>query len=127
MKIVTENLSKRFSREWIFKDFLFTFEDTQTYAIVGPNGSGKSTLLQIIWGQLPPTNGLVKYTEGVNSISSEDIFRHIAIATPYMEVIDEFSLEEMIDFQEFRKKIPLSFASRSRRYNECNYVFPESG
>ncbi|HCM77226.1 MAG TPA: ABC transporter ATP-binding protein, partial [Cytophagales bacterium] len=55
MKIVIENLGKRFNREWIFKNFNFTFEQGNCYAIVGPNGSGKSTLMQVLWGMVPPS------------------------------------------------------------------------
>ncbi|HNV30039.1 MAG TPA: ATP-binding cassette domain-containing protein, partial [Cyclobacteriaceae bacterium] len=48
MRIIVKNLSKRFNREWIFKDFSYQFTSPNTYALVGPNGSGKSTLLQIL-------------------------------------------------------------------------------
>ncbi len=98
MKIVTHNLSKRFNREWIFKDFSFTFQPLQTYAIVGPNGSGKSTLLQILWGQMPPSSGELKYFNNNNPIVIEDVYQSIAIATPYMDLLDEFTLEEMVRF-----------------------------
>jgi ABC-type multidrug transport system ATPase subunit len=98
MKIVTHNLSKRFNREWIFKDFSFTFQPQQTYAIVGPNGSGKSTLLQILWGQMPPSSGELKYFNNTNPVAIEDVYQSIAIATPYMDLLDEFTLEEMVRF-----------------------------
>jgi ABC-type multidrug transport system ATPase subunit len=98
MKIVTHNLSKRFNREWIFKDFSFTFQPQQTYAIVGPSGSGKSTLLQILWGQMPPSSGELKYFNNTNPVAIEDVYQSIAIATPYMDLLDEFTLEEMVRF-----------------------------
>lgn len=105
MKIKTENLSKRFSREWIFKNFSFTFEDTLTYALVGPNGSGKSTLLQILWGQLPPSGGIIKYSIKSKELRAEDIYQYLSIATPYMELVDEFSLDEMLRFHFKFKKL----------------------
>jgi ABC-type multidrug transport system ATPase subunit len=105
MKIVTYNLSKRFNREWIFKDFSFTFNSGQTYAVVGPNGSGKSTLLQILWGQMPPSSGELKYFNNNNPIAIEDVYQSIAIATPYMDLLDEFTLEEMVRFH-FQFKSP---------------------
>lgn len=98
MKIVTHNLSKRFNREWIFKDFSFTFQPQQTYAIVGPNGSGKSTLLQILWGQMPPSSGELKFFNNNNPVDLAEVFQSIAIATPYMDLLDEFTLEEMLRF-----------------------------
>lgn len=104
MKIEARNLSKRFNREWIFKNLNFQFTETR-YAITGPNGSGKSTLLQTLWGQLLPTAGEVIYTQDENIIPAEEVFRYIAIATPYLELIDEFTLTEMVDFH-FRFKKP---------------------
>ena len=98
MRIKTENLSKRFNREWIFKNLNYEFDSTGTFAIVGPNGSGKSTLLQVLWGQLVPTSGSIAYSTNDIAIEPSELFKHISIATPYMDLIDEFTLSEMIDF-----------------------------
>ncbi len=98
MKIKVENLSKRFNREWIFKDLSLQFSPENNYAIVGPNGSGKSTLLQILWGQLLPSQGNLIYETSGSVLPQEEVFKHISIATPYMDLIDEFTLLEMIHF-----------------------------
>ena len=103
MKITAENLGKRFNREWIFRNLNYTFEAGNTYAVVGPNGSGKSTLMQILWGQLPPSLGLLNYTLGEMKIPVEEIFNYLSIATPYQELIEEFTLREMVRFH-FRFK-----------------------
>jgi len=104
MKIEAKNLSKRFNREWIFKNLNYQFTET-FYAITGPNGSGKSTLLQTLWGQMLPSAGEVIYSQNEKVIPAEDVFRHVAIATPYLELIDEFTLTEMVAFH-FRFKKP---------------------
>lgn len=98
MTIHVENLSKRYNREWIFKDVSFQFAASKPYAIVGPNGSGKSTLLQILWGQLLPSSGTLTYSVNNQVIPQEHVFQHISIATPYMELIEEFTTQEMINF-----------------------------
>ena len=98
MKITAEKLGKRFNREWIFRNLDFTFERGHTYAITGANGSGKSTLLQILWGQLPQSSGSLKYELNGKEIPPSEIFRHLSIATPYMDLIDEFTLVEMVNF-----------------------------
>jgi ABC-type multidrug transport system ATPase subunit len=98
MKIVTNNLSKRFNREWIFKNLSHTFINGNIYALVGPNGSGKSTLLQILWGQMPPSEGSVNYLNESGLVPNSDIFKSIVICTPYMELVEEFTLEEMVNF-----------------------------
>ena len=105
MRITAEKLGKRFNREWVFRNFDFTFDQGNTYAITGPNGSGKSTLLQILWGQLPQSSGLVKYELNGKEISVTEIFHHLSIATPYMDLIDEFTLIEMVQFHFKFKKI----------------------
>jgi len=47
---------------------------------------------------MPPSKGTVKYISGDVEVPHESIFRQIAIATPYMDLIDEFTLREQLDF-----------------------------
>ncbi len=105
MKISVETLGKRFNREWIFKNLTYTFEAGTTYAIVGPNGSGKSTLLQVLWGQMPASLGTITYSAAEVEIPMEGIYQSLVIATPYMDLIEEFTAREMVDFH-FRFKKP---------------------
>jgi len=102
--ITVENLSKRFNREWIFRNLSYTFESGNTYAITGPNGSGKSTLLQILWGQMPQTAGTIRYNKDLKLLEIESVFRHVSIATPYMDLIDEFTLLEQLHLHFKMKK-----------------------
>lgn len=104
MKISVETLGKRFNREWIFRNLTYTFEGGTTYAVVGPNGSGKSTLLQVLWGQMPPSTGMVSYVLKQKKIALEEVYQSLAIATPYMDLIEEFTAKEMVDFHfKFKK------------------------
>lgn len=104
MTLTAENLGKRFNREWIFRNFNYSFQPG-VYAITGPNGSGKSTLLQVLWGQLPNTSGTIRYGENQEQIPTEDVYRHLAIAAPYIELIEEFTLLEILEFHFSFKKI----------------------
>jgi ABC-type multidrug transport system ATPase subunit len=104
LSFTTNNLSKRFNREWIFRGLNFTFEPGNTYAITGPNGSGKSTLLQVLWGQMPPSAGDIQYKKGDASIAPEEVFHHLSIATPYMDLVEEFTLTEHLKFHFSLKK-----------------------
>lgn len=100
MKIVTEKLGKRFNREWVFRNLSYEFASGHRYVITGPNGSGKSTLMQVLWGQMQPSAGRVNYA----GLDPAEVFRSVAIATPYMDLIEEFTLEEMIHFHfKFKK------------------------
>lgn len=98
MQIILENIGRRFNRDWIFRNVNYVFENRGAYAILGANGSGKSTLLQVLSGSLAPSSGKLSYQSEGRSIDVEVIFEQLAMAAPYMELIEEFTLEEMIDF-----------------------------
>jgi ABC-type multidrug transport system ATPase subunit len=97
MQISLQHLGRRFNKEWIFKDISYTFAQGQYYAILGPNGSGKSTLLSVLLGNLTPSEGNITYLHE-KEILPEHIFRHISLAAPYLDLIEEFTLQETIDF-----------------------------
>lgn len=106
MTISVSNLGKRFNREWIFRGLTQEFKPGNVYAIVGPNGSGKSTMLRTLWGQEPPSEGKIEYQSDGNLISSENIFNHISLATPYMDLIEELTLKEHVEFHfKFKKAV----------------------
>lgn len=96
--IKVKGLGKRFNREWIFRNLDYSFQPSKVYAITGPNGSGKSTLLQVLWGQLPQSAGELLYPHGSGEIPIDEIFQHLAIATPYLDLVEEFTLSEHLRF-----------------------------
>ena len=98
MKITLTNIGRRFNREWIFRNIDYTFTIGETYAILGPNGSGKSTLLQVLNGSLSPSTGTISYSQDDKAIEADHIFKQLSFAAPYLELIEEFTLDEMIDF-----------------------------
>jgi len=106
LNITLHNLGRRFNQEWIFKGIDYTFSSNKSYAILGPNGSGKSTLIKVLTGQLTPSEGKLYYGSDYSTIDVDDIYQHISIAAPYMELIEEFTLNELLDFH-FKFKNPL--------------------
>lgn len=104
MKISCMKTGKRFNREWIFRDFTYEFNNGGYYAITGPNGSGKSTLLQVIAGAVVSSEGTVTYeTSDSKKPVTDEIFTSIAIAAPYLEVIEEMTLTELLNFHRIFK------------------------
>ncbi|MDQ8005087.1 MAG: ATP-binding cassette domain-containing protein [Pedobacter sp.] len=97
MKIILENLGRRFNKEWIFRDINYVFSKGQQYAVLGPNGSGKSTLLSVLLGNLTPSEGKLTYKDE-KEILPENIFNSISLAAPYLDLIEEFTLQETINF-----------------------------
>lgn len=104
MIVTLDHISKKYNREYIFRDLSYVFEHGKSYAITGSNGSGKSTLLQVIGAYIRPSAGRITYNDG--AIDEETLFNHVGIATPYLELVEEFTLSELIDFH-FNFKKPL--------------------
>lgn len=100
MTICLSDTGKRFNRDWIFRHFTYTFNHGQTYAITGPNGSGKSTLLQVLSSSLAITEGKLTYTHATQqkNISEEKAFQQVSMAAPYIEVIEEMTYTEFMNF-----------------------------
>jgi len=107
MKITLSNIGRRFNRDWIFRNIDYTFNIGETYAILGPNGSGKSTLLQVLNGSLSPSAGSIDYAMNDKPVAADEIFKQLSIAAPYLELIEEFTLDEMTDFHfKFKSYLP---------------------
>ncbi len=98
MHIHLKDIGKRYNQEWIFRKVNFDFSSNNAYAILGANGSGKSTLLQLITGSMISSEGTITYTSETFTIEAEKIFRSVSIASPYLELIEEFTLNEMLTF-----------------------------
>ena len=102
-----QKASKRFHREWIFKNLDLELSAGDALAITGSNGSGKSTLLKCLSGAIPLTQGSIEYRLGTTLLPEESWFRSLAIATPYLELPEEFTLNEALSFH-FQFKKPLN-------------------
>jgi ABC-2 type transport system ATP-binding protein len=118
MTISVSDAGKRYNRDWIFRHFTYTFHTGTSYAITGPNGSGKSTLLQAIGGALALSEGKLELTvhssqltEGQplstvhRQLSTDNLYQHISIAAPYLEVIEEMTVTEFLRFHETFKPL----------------------
>lgn len=52
--ISVRNISKKFGKLEVLRNFDLEFEAGKSYALMGPNGSGKTTLIKIILGMVIP-------------------------------------------------------------------------
>ena len=100
LTITTENIGKKYRREWIFRRVNLTLNAGTSYTFVGPNGSGKSTLLQLLAGNLPATEGTLTYSMGDKLIDPDNWFRQVSIAAPYLELVEELTLDELLTFHQ---------------------------
>lgn len=93
-----DSIGKRFSKEWIFKGVSYEFKVGQPVAIIGPNGSGKSTLVKSMSGTIPINEGKICFEKNGVDIPEESWHKYVGISAPYLELIEEFTLSESIDF-----------------------------
>ncbi|MCB0636946.1 MAG: ABC transporter ATP-binding protein [Lewinella sp.] len=98
MKIELDRVSKRYRRDWILRRMTLELAPAGRYAVTGPNGSGKSTFLRLLSGHLSPTKGQVRYTLAGRPVPVTDVYQHLSYAAPYIELIEEFTLEEALEF-----------------------------
>lgn len=99
MQISVEKIGKKFVKEWIVRNASFELAAGQQYTFVGPNGSGKSTLLQLLTGIMPVSEGIIKYIDQTGKeIEVDHWYKHLVVAAPYLELIEEFTLRELIQF-----------------------------
>lgn len=107
LQISLQNVGKRYNHEWIFRGIDHTFKQNGHTVIVGPNGSGKSTLLQTILGSTVASEGTLTYSTNGRQYGVEESLGLFAIAAPYLELIEEFTLIEALEFHQkmsaFRK------------------------
>jgi ABC-type multidrug transport system ATPase subunit len=112
MKLVLNNLGKKFPPDWIFKKIDFQFNGGQKYALIGPNGSGKSTLLKILSGHLTPSQGKLQPFFKDILIPLDQFYKYISFAAPYMDLIEEFTLAETIQFHAQFKRLRYNMSVR---------------
>jgi len=92
-------VGKDFNDHTIFANVSYTLEEKKNYVILGGNGSGKSTLLKIIAGGVSASEGIIEYTHNGKTLTPEELPKQISFSAPYMDVIEEFTFPELIEFQ----------------------------
>jgi ABC-type multidrug transport system ATPase subunit len=98
MKISLTDAGKRFNRDWIFRHLTYEFSAGQSYAIIGPNGSGKSTLLQVLSGSMQMNEGSGEWSVDNKKLELEKVYNYVSICAPYLEVVEEMTLIEFLNF-----------------------------
>ncbi len=106
LQITLKDISKKYSNHFILKDFSYRFSGNNSYAILGANGSGKSTLVKLLSGLYSPSKGDIQFSKNDQSIPADEVFSYVSLAAPWSEVIEDFTLRELISFQyKFRQPI----------------------
>lgn len=106
LDVKLKGAGKRFQYDWIFKNLSFDIQAGETCVITGSNGSGKSTLLKSISCISPLTEGNIEFQLNGEEIKEAEIYPHLVISAPYLELPEEFTLLELLKFH-FKFKKPI--------------------
>jgi ABC-type multidrug transport system ATPase subunit len=117
VKIETGNAGKKFGKDWIFRHADLLLETGRSYAILGNNGSGKSTFLMSIAGFYALSEGRVRYCRNGKEINEWEWYRHYALISPLLELPEDFTMNEFLDFHFALKPVKQGW-SKERLYAE---------
>lgn len=98
MHIVLSGIAKSYGREHVLQGVDLTIAAGSRTAVLGSNGSGKSTLLQLLAGAAIPTAGTIIHRHQGRDLEPEQVYRHVSMAAPYLELYEELSLIESLTF-----------------------------
>lgn len=107
MQVKLANIGKNFQNHSVFKRVNIDIPSGYRGVILGGNGSGKSTLLKVISGALMPSEGRVTYHINGKEIPTDSMHKYVAFCGPYTDLIEDFTLVELIAFQaKFKPFLP---------------------
>ena len=98
IKLTLQNTGKRFNREWIFRSLNLELKLGDSLAILGANGSGKSTIARVMSGFMIPSEGTVQLEINGVVIEDNNYYKHLSYVAPYLDLLEEFTLTEMLNF-----------------------------
>ncbi len=104
MQITLDNIGVHFENRWVFRGVTQSFKLNDKVVLLGENGSGKSTLLKVCSGFLSPDEGEFSFLK--DKVVIENLASHISLCAPYIELIEEMTLQEFLEFHfSFKKSL----------------------
>lgn len=100
MNIILQNITKTYDNQLIFANINAEINNGDILGIIGNNGSGKSTLIQIIGNFKYASKGEIFYKKNNKNITSEEIYKNIYFVSPYNDMVDDFTVKEMLVFHQ---------------------------
>jgi len=97
IKLTISGLSKSYSGKEVFSELSFDYECGKI-GVAGSNGAGKSTLLRCVSGLTLPDDGTVTWSVDGKNLSPKQIKPHLGYAAPYVELYEELTARENLQF-----------------------------
>lgn len=111
MSILLKDIGKKWNKEWLYRHINLEFLPGKPVVLLGTNGSGKSTLLNISAGLLTPSEGLVELTFNGIQVPSSKRYLYTALAAPYLQLYEDFTIAEAITFHSRLKSLRVETVS----------------
>lgn len=107
--IALTDATKQFNGKTVFEKLNLELAVGDAIAITGPNGSGKSTLIKTISGYAQLSSGSISWISTNGPIEAGDLYKECALAAPYLDLFDDFTLKENVgiysDLKGFRNQM----------------------
>ena len=126
-EIKCENLKHSFSGKTIFQGLSFQLSSGESLAVTGSNGSGKSTLLKVISNILSPHSGKISMFDGGEEIPRERFFTLLGMSAPYINLYDELTGYENMEFFLDLNNISSPDRSRLNKEEEISKLLKQIG
>ena len=107
--LILDSIEKTYHQRKIINNFSLTADFNQIIGISGRNGSGKSTLLKMISGFITPSQGTIYFLNPENNSLLNDWYQKISFLAPYIDIYQDFKLEDALHFHFKVKKIQSEF------------------
>jgi len=122
MHIKLEKIGKKYGKNWILRNVNLEFLPGHRYAILGSNGAGKSTLMKLISSQTEANIGSISYDD----IEIDDVHQKISYCAPYIDLIEELTLRELLTFVEkfkpFLPAYPIEYILDLFKFDENKWI-----
>jgi lipooligosaccharide transport system ATP-binding protein len=92
--IEIQNLVKQFNGFAAVDDLTFSVEKGEFFGLLGPNGAGKTTTIRMLYGYLPPTDGMLRIFGMDISTDSRKIKARIGVCQQDNTLDPDLSVEQ---------------------------------
>lgn len=106
-------INKSFGTQEILSDISFDLNEQERIGLVGSNGSGKSTLANILFGKIPPDNGVIEH--------NDDLKIGYLFQTVDYETNDLFENDQLVESREFLEFTSELGLSKVHTWDEDRY------
>jgi ABC-type multidrug transport system ATPase subunit len=105
LELNLKSISKSYDSKVLFQDLNLELRQGDIIGVCGANGAGKSTFIKCLCGVLSPDSGAIDLIIDSKLIDSDKYYQHVSLASPYLNLYKELTLNETLKLCKTLKKI----------------------